>query len=311
VRQAAFQVDDTLPTPRRVPGSEKEPEKLPSVVPGPEGAAILGLARVAVQEGDLAEAVRRFDEYLRRFPNDLAVRLELAGVLVRAGERTRAIEEYRQLLAARPGNVDVTLGLANVYIAAQQFHEAVPLLRAALQKAPKDLKVAALLARAYALDRDFLHAQEVYERHLATLKPGEERVPRDLTALLLDLQRPADALTFLLPQRDKQRGDAQVLVELVRAYARLGDNGAALKIVEELGSLGKDTITRRLDLGKDLVSSGDDLVASVVFSQVLSADPGNLTAQLGLAQVQIHQHLPTQALGTLAAIKPTPALCRQ
>src|SRR5262249_54521142 len=111
--------------------------------------------------------------------------------------------------------------------------------------------------------------------------------------------------------RDKQRGDSQILAELVRAYARLGDNGKALQFVEELGALGKDSITRRLDLGKDLVSSGDDLVAGVVFSQVLAADPNNLTAQLGLAQVQIHQMLPVQALATLSVIRPTPALCRQ
>jgi tetratricopeptide (TPR) repeat protein len=284
---------------------------LPSITPGTEGAALLGLARVAVQQGDLAEAVRRFDEYLKLYPNDLAVRLEFAGVLVRSGERNRAIEEYQRLLASRPGNVEVSLGLANVYISAQQYHEAVPLLRAALEKSPRDLNLAARLARVYALDRDFLHAQEVYERYLASLRPGEARVSRDLTAFLLDMQRPADALTFLLAQREKQPRDVEILAELVRAYARLGDNAAALKIVEELGSPGKDSITHRLDLGKDLVSSGDDLVAAAVFSQVLTADPGNLTAQLGLAQVQIHQYLPTQALGLLSAIKPTPALCRQ
>jgi tetratricopeptide (TPR) repeat protein len=284
---------------------------LPSVSPGTEGAALLGLARIAVQEGELAEAVRRFDEYLRRYPGDLAVRLEFAGVLVRAGERTRAIEEFQRLLAARPGNAEVSLALANVYIQAQQYHEAIPLLRTALEKAPGELTVAARLARAYALDRDFLHAQEVYDRYLAALKPGEARVPDDLAALLLDLQRPADALTFLLPQRDKQRGDTRTLAEMVRAYARLGDNGTALQVLEELGGLGKNSITKRLDLGKDLTSSGDDLVAAAVFSQVLATDPGNLTAQLGLAQVQIHQHLPVQALATLSGIKPTPALCRQ
>ncbi len=311
VQKAVFQGPNVLPFPQILPPPETEPDKLPSVNPGPEGAAILGLARIAVQESDLAEAVRRFDEYLRRFPTDLAVRLEFAGVLVRAGERTRAIEEYQRLLAARPGNTEVSLGLANVYIQAQQYTRAVPLLRTALEKAAGDLTVAGRLARAYALDRDFLHAQEVYDRYLAALKPGEARVPRDLTALLLDLQRPADALTFLLPRRDKQRGDAQTLAELVRAYARLGDNGSALQYVEELGGLGKDSVTQRLDLGKDLVSSGDDLVAAAVFNQVLAPDPGNLTAQLGLAQVQIRQHLPVEALATLSGIKPTPALSRQ
>jgi hypothetical protein len=55
---------DPLPLPKVLPDPEKEPDKLPSITPGTEAAAILGLARVAVQEGDLAEAVRRFDEYL-------------------------------------------------------------------------------------------------------------------------------------------------------------------------------------------------------------------------------------------------------
>jgi tetratricopeptide (TPR) repeat protein len=294
-----------------LPAPDKETDKLPSANPGPEGAAILGLARIAVREGDMAEAMRRFGEYLERFPNDLAVRLEFAGVLVRAGEQTRAIEEYQRLLAARPGNIDVRLGLANVYLQAQRYSDAIPLLRAALERAPTDLTVAARLARAYALDRQFLHAQEVYNRHLAGLRPGEARVPRDLTALLLDLQRPAEAVAFLLPQRDKLRTDQQVLAELVRAYARLDDTKLALQFAEELAGLGKDSLTQRLDLGKDLISSGDDMVASAVFGQVLAADPTNQTAQLGLAQVFVRQHEPEQALGILSAIKPTQALARQ
>src|SRR5262249_41446387 len=72
------------------------------------------------------------------------------------------------------------------------------------------------------------------------------------------------------------------------------------------------SVARRLDLGKDLVNSGDDLVAAAVFGAVLTTEPGNLTAQLGLAQVHIHQYLPGQALPTLASLKPTTAaLCRQ
>ena len=89
-----------------------------------------------------------------------------------------------------------------------------------------------------------------------------------------------DALAFLLPQHEKKQGGAQTLAELVRAYARLGDNGMALKILEELGALGKDSLTQRLDLGKDLVSSGDDFVALAVFSQILAADPANAWRRL-------------------------------
>ena len=104
----------------------------------------MGLARIAVKEGNVAEAIRRFNEYLQRYPNDLAVRQEFAGVLAQAGERTRAIEEFQKLLAARPGDAELSLGLANVYFRAQQYHEAIPLLRVALEKFPENTSVAAL-----------------------------------------------------------------------------------------------------------------------------------------------------------------------
>jgi tetratricopeptide (TPR) repeat protein len=279
--------------------------------PSTEAAAILGLARVAVQQGDLAEAIRRFGDYLGRHPNDHAVRQEFAGVLVRAGERTRAIQEFQRLLAARPADAELSLGLANVYIQEQKYHEAVPLLRLALDKSPQDRAVAARLARAYALDRDFLHAQEVYDRFLAGLRPGVANVPRDLAALFLDLQRPAEALTFLLPQREKQPNDAQTLSEIVRAYAALKDYEKALKSVDELGKLSREALTARLDLGDTLVESGNDLIAAAVFGQVLAVDSGNATAQLGMAQVYIHQGLPELARGTLEGIKPTTALSRE
>jgi len=301
ILQAKQQVEGTLPP----------PQKLLPELPGPEGAALLGLARIAVKEGDLPEAIRRFSEYVQRYPNDLAVRREFAGVLTQAGERTRAIEEFQKLLAARPGDAELSLGLANVYFQAQQYQEAVPLLRSALEKSPENLAVAARLGRAYALDRDLLHAHEVYTRHLAGLRPGQARVPLDLTALLLDLQRPADALTFLQPQREKRPNDFAILTEMVRAHADLKDNAAALRDVDEMAKLPRESATERLELGKVLISSGNEQVAAAVFSQVLATDPANLTAQLGLAQVQIHQYLPESARGMLGGIRPTPALLRQ
>jgi tetratricopeptide (TPR) repeat protein len=264
-----------------------------------------------VKEGDLAEAIRRFEEYLRRYPNDLEVRQEFAGVLTQAGERARAIQEYQKLMAARPGSAELSLGLASVYLQAQQYYEAIPLLRRALEQFPENLDLAARLARAYALDRDFVRAREVYTRYLAGLKPGAARVPRDLTGLLLDLQRPGEALTFLLPQREKKRDEIQIMAEIVRAHAALKDNNAALLVVEELGNLPRQSFAERLELGKALVSSGDDLVAAAVFGQILAAEPENLAAQLGMAQVQIHQFLPEAAHGLLAGIKPTPVLQRQ
>src|SRR5262249_31681795 len=122
--------------------------------------------------------------------------------------------------------------------------------------------------------------------------------------------RPAEALTFLQPLREKKPDDVRTLAEMVRAYAALKDKAAALKIIDEMGK-SPESVTERLELGKALVSSGEDMVAGVVFGQVLGGDPANLSAQIGLAQVQIHQYLPEPAWKGLICIRPTPAVYRQ
>src|SRR5262249_12074922 len=150
----------------------------------------------------------------------------------------------------------------------------------------------------------FHHAQQLSDRTVASLRPEDESVPADLPALLLDLQRPAEALSYLTKQRERRPKDPAVLADLVRAFAGLGDTAQALQVAEELARSEAARVADGLALADTLFQSGHDLVASAVYSQVLAKEPGNVVAQIGMARVAIYQHLPQQACKLLEGIKP-------
>jgi tetratricopeptide (TPR) repeat protein len=289
-----------LPPPAELPTAEADEQIKPDV----QGAALLGAARNAVRRGDLDEAITRFEDYLSRYPDDRAVRQEYAGVLVQASRLKKAVEQYRQLIAAQPRRVELRLALGDVYLLSRDYRQAVAQFRQALDIAPDNLEAAIKLARAYAIDNDFTGALNVFDRYLGKVRPGDENVPRSYAALLLDLERPRDALAFLQPLREKEPKDLEVLGYVVRAHARLGERDKALAAVAEMGKL-PGGIPLRLQLGETLYQSGELELATLVFGQVLQIDPTNATAVVGIARVQIEQYHPHQARHLLESVTPT------
>jgi tetratricopeptide (TPR) repeat protein len=103
----------------------------------------------------------------------------------------------------------------------------------------------------------------------------------------LAVERPADALPFLLALREKRRDDLEVLADLVRAYLRLGDRDKALTILEELDKKAPRAIPAKQTLADTLYQSGDYDVAGMIYGQILRVDPNNGFALVGTARVAI------------------------
>lgn len=294
-----------LPPPRAVPPGAQAPGIAEQ--PGAERAILLGAARTAVRLNDLDLAIRRFDEYIRRFPDDRAVRREYAGILVRAGQRRKAVEQYQALIEQAPDDVEARLGLADVLVAGKEYRQAIATLKRALELAPDNRDVLVKLARAYAYDGDTTKAAALYDCSLASIKPGDDKVSAELAGLLLDIQRPGDALAFLLPLREKKPDDTDVLSLLVRAYARLGERGKAIETAQTLIAKKPDATADRLDLAATLVKSGDAEVAGFLYQQILQADAGNVAAQIGTARVELYFYHPAVAYKILTGLRPDSA----
>jgi tetratricopeptide (TPR) repeat protein len=283
---------EEVPRPREQ-GDEKQEE---------EKTLLLAAARNAVKQGNLDQALGRFEEYFRRFGDDNEVRKEYAGVLVSAGRVRQALEEYQRLAAAKPNDRELRVLVGDVAVLAKDYRLAAAELRRALELAPDNRDVAVKLARSYVFGDEFDQALQVFDRYLAQLHPGERRTPRLLGALLVDLGRPADAVPFLQDALEKDPADAEVQASLVRAYARLDERPKALELLGKMGV--RETRDRSIvqDLGDALYASGEYDLAQAAFNRILQIDPNNALALLGAARVSLQLYQPQQGCKILESL---------
>jgi predicted Zn-dependent protease len=223
--------------------------------PDEERALLLGAARNAVRLRNWDAALARFDEFFRRYGEDVELRREYAGVLIQAGRLRPALAEYQKLLTRAPEDAGVRSAYADLAVRLRDYRQASELLTPALQREPGNVELATRLARAYVFQDDIPRALRIYDQHLAQLRPEGEKVPSAFPALLTDLDRPAEALAFLKPLLTKQPRNAELQATRVRAWARLGDRPRALEALQALADLGPESVRVRLDLGDTLYAS--------------------------------------------------------
>jgi tetratricopeptide (TPR) repeat protein len=99
--------------------------------------ARMGLARLALQAGNPAEAVEHLAQAAEIAPRDAVVRYEHGNALYAAGRLEDAAAEYRAALDLEPFWADVPLRLGLAYDNLGQPQRAIPMYRAYLQRAPR------------------------------------------------------------------------------------------------------------------------------------------------------------------------------
>lgn len=280
------------------------------LTPGTRKAILLGAARNAVARGQLDAGIARFEEYLRDNADDDAVRTEYAGVLVTANRAKQAIAEYERLLAKDPRNTRLRLLLADVFVYDRDYRAAISELTAVLEATPGDNEVAARLARVYTFNEEFAKAKQIYDRYLSKIRPTDAKVPKALGALLLDLERPGDALQFLGALRAKDPQDLEVLANIVRAYSRLGERDLMRTLLREMETIRPKEIGVRLALAEILYRSEDFEGAKLVFEQLLKLKPGYDIAIIGLARTEIELFNPRRARQLLESFQPAADVAR-
>jgi len=258
-------------------------------------------------------AIERFEQLLRLRPDLLFVREQFAGILITANELTKAVEQFKRLIERSPQTVQFRIRLGDALIMNKQYREAIMHFMEALRLRPNEPEYAVRLARAYAFDNDYVRATEIYERYLAQIKPDDPKAPLALGALLLDLDRPTEAIPFLLAKRrqlEKNQKDSNlidVLASLVRGYARVGERGLAMEILNEMATRDPENVGVRVVLGNTLVLIEEFELAGQVYNQALQAEPTNGPALIGLARVHLEMFAPANCRRILDSFVPTVA----
>lgn len=99
--------------------------------------ARIGLGRLALQEGNAAEAVEHLAQAAEIAPRDGVVRFEYGNALYAAGRMEDAAAEYRTAMDLEPFWADVPLRLGLAYDNLGQPQRAAPMYRVYLERAPR------------------------------------------------------------------------------------------------------------------------------------------------------------------------------
>ncbi|HKB03743.1 MAG TPA: tetratricopeptide repeat protein [Gemmataceae bacterium] len=333
---AATEDAEVLPIRPRVVGQadKKTPADIPE--PPPRKRKLIGklsaddeirlnAAQNAVRLRDFKRAATLMAELLARNPGEYDLRAEYAGILLSAGDTAGAIRELEQVVRAAPNVVAYRVQLGDAHMAGGQFRSAAGVFVAALEMVGRDPKladripeIAVRAARAYALDQDFVRAAELMERHLSGIRPDDPRAPAAMGALLLDIDRPYDALPYLIEKRKQLLASPEatdeydlrvleVLANMARGFARTGDRQQALNAIKEMATRAPKQTAIRESLGDLLFELNEHELAGHVYNQVLAVDPAHGPALIGVARVYLETFRPAPAKQILDSFIPNSA----
>ena len=281
------------------------PADAPAATGGADGfhaEALLGAARNAVARGELGEAARRFEEYLRERPGDTAVRAEAAGVLVTAGRTAEAAAAFETLIAADPRDPAALAGYANLLIGLGNYATARENLLAVLavtapptgarylaedpERAERRWDAAVALVRTYLLEGRPAEAQHAAAAHLAGGPPPGAEPRLKYARLLMELGRPGDALAVLDALRREFPQDPRPVADSLLAHVRLLDAAGAQNAAAALGGMPVSDAGLWLGLGEELYRDDALREARRVLGQLVSAHPDDDAAAVLLARAQ-------------------------
>jgi tetratricopeptide (TPR) repeat protein len=284
------------------------------------GLVMLGAARNAVRAGKLPEAFRRYERYLADRPDEADVREEYGNALAQALDVDKAVDQYELVLKQHPDRAArLRAEIGNMYIQTKRFRSAIAQFSQALLCVPKDTRTTRLLkrdlatqlARAYAFDGDPTTAFKIFEDQLGDVEPNDVDAPRLFGGLLLDLDRPKDAVRYLEVQRARHKADLEVLAYLTRARAAADDLPHARKGVAELFEAARGKVDSLLFLAAMLASDGETALAAEVYGKVLEIKPTNQPALLGLVDAAVAEYRLADARRLLQTLDPEPELRRK
>jgi len=239
------------------------------------------LAKLDQQEGDVSEAIRRFQTAGSLQPRFIAVPVNLGNIYLELNRLAEAQASFAQALEIQQGSAAAYYGLGQVALSKRAFAEAVDYFQKALTLAPEANRIHYSLAMAYRGLRD----PEKVRMHLAQQGPVGVRVADPLMDGLQELVQ--GARVHLI--RGRLAFEAKRYTEAAAEFR----SAVAAK---------PDSVAAHVNLGVALTQTGDLKGASDEFEATLRIDSQNATAHYNLALLLARDNRHEQAIVHLQAV---------
>lgn len=284
----------------------------------PDPQQIFQEAAEAQQRGDLALAVRKYQEVTRLDPNVVSAHANLGVVLVSLGRYDEAITQYHIALAEAPGSPELVLDLGLAYYKKGDFAGAAAQFASLDQQKPGDLRISTLLGNCqvqlglanqaaalleplekehgddpdleWALGTALMRAGQSVEALRRIQKAAERGQNAEAYQVAANLSL---GLTFF----DQARRDAEAVLRLnpnsAKAHIVLGmaddysgDEGRAVEEYEKALQIDPQDLQARLRLANDFTTERKLDAARQQLDRVLDVDPNSLVGRYELARLE-------------------------
>jgi tetratricopeptide (TPR) repeat protein len=217
---------------KTVPISSESANAGPSTGEDP-GTTVTPATVLSFSDGEAAyrarkyeEALTIFDAYVLRHPSNAWGHYMLALSAWKHGDYAKSEQAFAKALSIDPGHIKSRVNLSRVLIDLNRHAEAIELLTRAADIDPESREVHRLLGRTYHALGQTDDAVQAY-RHALELNERDAWSLNDLALVLLDANRPDEALPLLIQAVEVRKGVAEFHNHLGLALERTGHLNAA------------------------------------------------------------------------------------
>ena len=275
--------------PTRTPVESQSIESLPTPIGADELrlGVLLRAARNAVGLHDVPLAIQRFEKLFREFPDYSEAKIEYIGLLIQNGQLPVAEQLLARMVQQQPDSSEALELYANILVQQSKHAIAESTLRRMVESGQTKIETVVTFARVLAWQGKLGEASLVFQQRLRDIGPLSNQVENDIANLLIEIKRPADAMRLLSHLYQDNPNDPAILVNIVLANARLGQDSAVYESIALLNQNQFAVPNQRLTLGDILYREGYFRYALQVYHSIQQFDPSNVEATAKIARTHV------------------------
>jgi tetratricopeptide (TPR) repeat protein len=246
------------------------------------------LGAAYAKSGKNEEAIRWYNEALRRRPSFPAALRELAATLASLGDLTRAVETGEKASAISPSDTTVLTNLGSAYLQQGRTNDAKRVLGQALAINPDLLDAKVFLGLASMNERDLAAGESLF-RSAISVQPDSAEANNDLASILAARGDYSEAIFHLQKAVEGNPSNVEVHRNYGKLLALTGAFDQAASELKQAIQLDPKSAEIHVDLGDVLVKSGDMSQAEQQYRTALTLDNANGKAHLKLAELLVQR----------------------
>jgi len=259
--------------------------------------AYLLQAEILRQKNDFAQAVRFYEEVLKRRPRALPALLGSAAAYLAQGELDRSRKALDKVDGIAKDHPQALYLRGLLEFRAQNLDAAKAALEQVLYKVP-DHPQSQILLGIIAYRQNDMKTAEKYLEEGYRQTPDSFPVAKLLAAVKMKLNRPREAVSLLEPYKREHAGDVQYLALLGSAYLQNRQYDEGTEALTEASRLAPEVAAIRTQLALGELASGDLAKAEGQLEKAVDLKQGVVQADVLLVLAQIKQKKYQQALNT-------------